>query len=327
MSSSAASRPDMVASDSRRKAKRVSFNIDVGSENAKTSKGKGHGGRLILYHSSVLKDFTRNFDSDNFIGLTQFGRLYRGKIETAGEETRLVTVKTWDERLDRFKYRLNDKRLILVDFVVEWLKTKSLFCLRRLSNDDFSWSQRIKVALQFARLVRFLHGQDEPYVVHNIDTTHIMLDEDCNPFLLDFGQISGGFIGPISIEKEYALMTPCYSDPHFLLTGGEGDAYKWNDVYSFGVILVELITKRITSEDELSEGVKATDDWAKEEYKPGFSLACQSMQNEAGYDPSDGLMITELAMQCIEKWPPKRPVIETVVERLENLSVVKTILT
>ncbi|OMO84892.1 hypothetical protein CCACVL1_10588 [Corchorus capsularis] len=216
MSSSAASgTDDMVASDSGE-----AFNIDEsgGSETAKASTGKGQGGRLILYHSSVLKDFTRNFNPDNFIGLTQFGRLYRGKIETAGEETRFVTVKTWDERLNRFKYSLNEKRLILEE--VKILTHASLKHPNLVKLIGVCYDKHVKAIV---------------YDLNPLDTLH-----------------------------------------NYMSRGGVGDAYKWNDVYSFGVILVELITKRITSEDGLWEGVKATDDWAKEEYKPGFLLCARA---------------------------------------------------
>ncbi|OMO72354.1 hypothetical protein COLO4_27658 [Corchorus olitorius] len=267
-SSCAASGPDMVASDSR-KAKHVRFDIDetVGSETAKTiSPGKDQGGTLILYHSSVLKDFTRNFDSDTLIGLTQFGRLYRGKIETAGEETRFVTLKTWDERVDRFMYNFNYKRLIMEE--VKILTHPSLKHPNLVKLIGVCYDKQVKAIV---------------YDLNPLDTLH-----------------------------------------NYMSRGGHGQAYKWGDVLSVGLILVELITKRITNEDELRKGVKTTRDWAKGEYKPGFSLVCQSLQNQAGYDPSDGLMITELAMQCIKKWPPERPVIETVVESLEKLSVVKS---
>ncbi|OMO63589.1 hypothetical protein COLO4_32313 [Corchorus olitorius] len=345
MSSSAASgTDDMVASDSGK-----AFSIDE-SETAKTSAGKGRR-TVYLCNTTAVEDITDNFDSNNLIGLTQFGRLYRGKIERTGKETRFVTAKIWDERADRFTYYLDKKTLMREEVKIlnhPSLKHPNLVklmggCFEKhvkaiiydlypldtlhnyMSRDEFSWTQRIKVALQFARLVKFLHCQDDPYVIHNIDTTHIMLDEDCNPILFDFGQISGGLIGPISREKEYAFMTTCYCDPHYIETGGHGHARVYHDVYSFGLILVELITKRITSEDEIiSKGVKSTRKWVRGEHKPGYSLVCQSLRNQAGYDPSDGLMITQLAMDCINDAPPKRPTIETAVERLENLSVVKS---
>lgn len=43
--------------------------------------------------------------------------------------------------------------------------------------DDFNWLWRIKVALGIARLLDFLHGQNKPYLIFNIDACHIMVDQ------------------------------------------------------------------------------------------------------------------------------------------------------
>ncbi|KAL0310299.1 UNVERIFIED_CONTAM: Receptor-like kinase LIP2 [Sesamum calycinum] len=92
--------------------------------------------------------------------------------------------------------------------------------------DDFLWWQRIKVALRFAQLLRFLHVQnrgERPFLIRNISADHIMVDEDWNPKLYDFGMITGGF---------------------------------WShrtDEYAFGVLLLGLITKEVyTEEDRLN---------------------------------------------------------------------------
>ncbi|KAK4440814.1 hypothetical protein Salat_0416300 [Sesamum alatum] len=61
--------------------------------------------------------------------------------------------------------------------------------------DDFTCCQRIKVALRFAELLSFVHVQnrgERPFLIRNISAAHIMVDEDWNPKLYDFGQITGG---------------------------------------------------------------------------------------------------------------------------------------
>ncbi|KAK6241324.1 hypothetical protein SCA6_006713 [Theobroma cacao] len=78
--------------------------------------GKSNFEKPVVYSFTDLRAFTNNFSADNLIKLTQFGRLYRGKIEK-GKETRFVTVKTWDERSDRFLYPPN-KTLMLREEVM-----------------------------------------------------------------------------------------------------------------------------------------------------------------------------------------------------------------
>ncbi|WRX15754.1 Serine-threonine/tyrosine-protein kinase [Theobroma cacao] len=72
-----------------------------GSGTAKPFTGKSNFEKPVVYSSTDLRVFSNDFNADNLIGLTQFGRLYRGKIEK-GKEARFVTVKTWDERSDPF---------------------------------------------------------------------------------------------------------------------------------------------------------------------------------------------------------------------------------
>ncbi|GKU93157.1 hypothetical protein SLEP1_g6781 [Rubroshorea leprosula] len=64
-----------------------------------------------------------------------------------------------------------------------------------LLNDTFTWSKRIKAALGLAYLLKFLHTPDPPnekYLVCNIAAPHIMLDQEYNPKLFDFGMFRGG---------------------------------------------------------------------------------------------------------------------------------------
>ncbi|XVE62524.1 hypothetical protein DITRI_Ditri06bG0124500 [Diplodiscus trichospermus] len=52
---------------------------------------------LTRYSIKELEAFTHNFNRNNLIGLTQFGQLYRGKLEETGNEARFVTIKKWSD--------------------------------------------------------------------------------------------------------------------------------------------------------------------------------------------------------------------------------------
>ncbi|XP_030925524.1 probable serine/threonine-protein kinase PBL8 [Quercus lobata] len=66
---------------------------------------------------------------------------------------------------------------------------------------SLTWLQRIKVALGFARVVEFLHDPKKPYLVRNINTAHIILNQDCNPKIFDFSTMSGGILGKLTHLK------------------------------------------------------------------------------------------------------------------------------
>lgn len=108
-----------------------------------------------------------------------------------------------------------------------------------------------------------------------------------------------------------------------LMTGGE-----WNkscEVYSFGIILLELVTKRISNIEKIEDTSLNMDNllhiWAKKEYKPNCSLVHKHLQEDWLYYAEDGVAITLLALQCIEFFPANRPSMSYVLQNLENLSV------
>ncbi|XP_059629961.1 probable serine/threonine-protein kinase PBL21 [Cornus florida] len=180
-----------------------------------------------------LKDLTDNFSEANLIGETQFGRVFRGKSQQGQD----VTVKIWEEggfffvgknenrsqlmaectflkepsvnhhpNLAKLMRYCSEDSLLGVVYDLNTLDTVRHLILK----DNFSWLQRIKVAIGFARLLEFLHGQSPEYIVRNINAAHIMLDQDYNPIVFDFGMLTGGVLG----DKTSA--------PNSLLLGSSG---------------------------------------------------------------------------------------------------------
>ncbi|XP_059629966.1 serine/threonine-protein kinase CDG1-like [Cornus florida] len=87
-----------------------------------------------------------------------------------------------------------------------------------IDKDGFSWLHRIKVAIDIARLLEFLHYHHKPqYLVRNISPTDIMLDQDYNPVLFDFGILVGGVLGDEQpIANKFVLGAPGYGDPNVM---------------------------------------------------------------------------------------------------------------
>lgn len=115
-----------------------------------------------------------------------------------------------------------------------------------------SWNSRIKIAFQLAQALEYLHHKCPLQIVHgDIKASNILLDRHLNCKLCDFGSAKMGFASSVlphfsssscAISSSRMMLgSPGYADPHYLRTG---IASKKNDVYSFGVILLELITGR-----------------------------------------------------------------------------------
>nr|XP_023888424.1 probable serine/threonine-protein kinase PBL12 [Quercus suber] len=178
---------------------------------------------------------------------------------------------------------------------------------------SLTWLQRIKVALGFSRVVEFLHDPKKPYLERNINTAHIILDQDCNPKILDFSTMSGGILGKLTRLKNL-LLNLGYDDPEDYPLGGPeegGFEVTYHDVFSFGVVLMGLIAKRIVDEKDTWKTFVYL--WGWKQYRPNRSLVHESLVEDPGYYASDGIMITELAMRCIQMELDKRPSMKDIV--------------
>ncbi|KAM7462097.1 hypothetical protein LguiA_030218 [Lonicera macranthoides] len=95
----------------------------------------------------------------------------------------------------------------------------------------------------------------------------------------------------------------------------------WSDVFSYGLILLGLIAKRVDLKEDLVKYMyKTLDEWAYEAYKPHCSLVHDSLTKDKDYDEFDAIALTELAMRCIKADNPKEcPTMSQVVNCLKKL--------
>ena len=108
------------------------------------------------------------------------------------------------------------------------------------------------------------------------------------------------------------------------LSGGPeegGFEVTYHDVFSYGVVLLGLITKRIVDKEDTLKTLVYR--WAWKHYRPNRYLVHESLVEDTGFYASDGIMITELAMRCIQIELDKRPSMKDVVKRLEGLQAVQ----
>ncbi|XP_030453962.1 probable receptor-like protein kinase At1g33260 [Syzygium oleosum] len=110
------------------------------------------------------------------------------------------------------------------------------------------WSHRVLMAFQLAQAIEHLHEKCALQIVHgDVKSSNVLLDEDLNCKLCDFGSAKMGFssliLPPSSSSspraKQIMMGSPGYTDPHYLRTG---IASKKNDIYSYGVVVLELVT-------------------------------------------------------------------------------------
>ncbi|KAJ4837417.1 hypothetical protein Tsubulata_022498 [Turnera subulata] len=317
-------------------------------------------------------EYTNGFSQENLIGNFQFGKVYRGvckEYERGVCYCRKVTVKVWEEENNLYtvlagdnEIRLQEEAELLQFFQrrekrekipyhrnLAKLKhtyldsTDGLFMMvydldpidtvqNLLDKDVFTWQMRIKVALGVASLLKFLHAEhpDVPFLIRNLAASHIMLDQAQEPILFDFSMISGGNLyDKRNILNEHVNGCHGYVDPTSACPGAWSDKC---DVFSYGVLLLQLVSKVVDLEEVGNINKQTIFDWAWREFKSqksrssklNFSLIHPSLESDPLFNCDDGIKFTKLALQCVHNDPRKRPSMEQVHSHLLKLNVARS---
>ncbi|PIA41459.1 hypothetical protein AQUCO_02200108v1 [Aquilegia coerulea] len=192
------------------------------------------------------------------------------------------------------------------------------------SNDKkhLDWPSRYKIALGAARGISYLHNDCIPHIIHrDIKSSNILLDRNMEARVSDFGLAT--LMEPDKTHvSTFVAGTFGYLAPEYFDTGR---ATAKGDVYSYGVVLLELLTgKRPMDEAFLEEGTKLVT-WVKtvvdketEEHAIDSSLEC--------YPVNEVKNVFIIALMCLESDPSKRPTVAEVVKMLEQIKFDKYVL-
>ncbi|THG06759.1 hypothetical protein TEA_014099 [Camellia sinensis var. sinensis] len=112
----------------------------------------------------------------------------------------------------------------------------------RPNRKRLDWNTRMKIAAGAAKGLEYLHDKMKPPVIYrDLKCSNILLDEAYNPKLSDFGLAKVGPVGDKTHVSTRVMGTYGYCAPDYAMTGQL--TFK-SDIYSFGVVLLEIITGR-----------------------------------------------------------------------------------
>ncbi|KAI8571244.1 hypothetical protein RHMOL_Rhmol01G0104400 [Rhododendron molle] len=154
-------------------------------------------------------------------------------------------------------YCFEDKHRLLV---YEYMASGSLdMHLFQRDCATLTWSRRMKIALDAARGLAFLHLAERPIIHRDFKTSNVLLDADFNAKLSGFGLARDGPMGDQTHVSTRVMGTFGYMAPEYAMTGLLTTR---NDVYGFGVVLLEMLSGRKVSDASLPGEEVYLVDWA-----------------------------------------------------------------
>ncbi|PIN15123.1 Serine/threonine protein kinase [Handroanthus impetiginosus] len=279
---------------------------------------------------------TENFKAEYFLGEGGFGKVYKGHLKDTDE---IVAIKQLDQNgcqgyrefiievvtlcnaehpnlVKLIGYCAEKEQRLLV---YEYMPLGSLedhLHGRRRNGKVLDWNTRMKIAAGAANGLEYLHNKMKPPVIYrDLKCSNILLGEGYHPKLSDFGLAKVGPSGDQTHVSTRVMGTYGYCAPDYAMTGQL--TFK-SDIYSFGVVLLEIITGR-RAYDPVSE--QKLVEWARPLFKDRKKFPQMVDPRLEGRYPMRGLyQALAIAAMCIQEQPNMRPLVVDLVKALNYLA-------
>ncbi|WCJ32820.1 Protein kinase superfamily protein [Euphorbia peplus] len=252
--------------------------------------------------------------------------------------------------------------------VLEFIQMGSLFDHLHKRNSEIeplSWDMRIKIAIGVARGLNFLHTLEKKVIHRDIKPSNILIDSNYSAKIIDFGlaiwKPSDGdshlttMSGNVKISDldpserlcpsesdEYSHISTMivgtidYKDPQYAM---HGQVYVETDVYSFGIVLLELMTGLKVVDRNRPEGQVYLPDWflpngqlenmmdstMEGQYSSKELEHMMDSTMEGQYSSKAMFLTAKLALKCIAVDRKKRPSMRQVIKELQKIYALKDI--
>ncbi|XP_077236796.1 cysteine-rich receptor-like protein kinase 1 [Tasmannia lanceolata] len=289
--------------------------------------------RTISYFDyQTLKKATRNFHPKYQLGRGGFGPVYKGKLEDGmlvavkklaaekslqGEEEFLAEVRMITSIQHKNLVRLlgccsdGSQRLL----VYEYMKNRSLDLIVYGKSDQFlTWKTRFQIILGIARGLQYLHEDSHLRIVHrDIKASNVLLDEKFQPKIGDFG-LARFFPEDQSYLSTNFAGTLGYTAPEYAI---RGELSEKADIYSFGVLVLEIVSCRKNTDHTLASDLQYLPEYAWKLYETSSVIDLVDPRLQAdGFVETDVLQAINVALLCIQSSPSLRPPMSEIVAML-----------
>ncbi|XP_078444415.1 putative inactive receptor kinase At1g48480 [Wolffia australiana] len=232
---------------------------------------------------------------------------FREKIEAVGSMSHpnLVPLLAY--------YFSKDEKLIVYDYMPMGSLSSLLHGSRGAGRSPLHWETRVSIALAAARGIEYIHSISPSSSHGNIKSSNVLMDKPAGAKVSDHGlaQLGGG-AAAAAPNRLAGYRAPEVTDPRRISQKA--------DVYSFGVLLLELLTGKAPAQALLNdEGVDlprwvqsvVREEWTAEVFDSEL-LRFQSAEEEM-------MQLLQLAVDCTAQYPDSRPAMAEIVAKIEEI--------
>ncbi|KAL6603066.1 hypothetical protein ACP70R_043427 [Stipagrostis hirtigluma subsp. patula] len=291
-------------------------------------------GLVAMIEYPSLEAATGKFSESNVLGVGGFGRVYKA-VFSAGVTAAVKRLEggepecesEFENELELLGKIRHPNIVSLLGFCVhegnhyivyELMEKGSLEAqLHGPSHGSaLSWHIRMKIALDMARGLEYLHEHCSPPVIHrDLKSSNILLDSDFNAKISDFGlAVTSGTLDKGNMKLSGTLG---YVAPEYLL---DGKLTEKSDVYAFGIVLLELLMGRKPVEKMSQSQCQSIVTWAMPQLTDRSKLPniIDPVIRDT-MDPKHLYQVAAVAVLCVQPEPSYRPLITDVLHSLVPL--------
>ncbi|XP_042461745.1 PTI1-like tyrosine-protein kinase At3g15890 isoform X1 [Zingiber officinale] len=284
-----------------------------------------------IFSLKELRSATNNFNYDNKLGEGGFGSVYWGQLWD-GSQIAVKRLKVWsNSEQEKFAAEVEKLGAVrhknLLSFrgycaegqehliVYDYMPNLSLHShLHGYHSDEcfLDWGRRMSIVIGTSEGITHLHQQTTPPIIHqDIKASNVLLDSDFQARVADFGFVKI-IPGGLNLQTTTAKSTLGYLTPEYIKSGKASESC---DVYSFGILLLELVSGK----RPIHKNLPITD-WAlplvrEEKYE---EIADPKLNGD--YIQEELKSVVIIALICAEKNPERRPKMPEVTGLLKGVS-------
>ncbi|KAM3343205.1 cold-responsive protein kinase 1 [Capsicum galapagoense] len=287
---------------------------------------------VTLFSYKQLRIATNDFSPVNKIGEGGFGSVYKGRLKSGKmaaikvlsseskqgvreflTEIKVISDVEHENLVKLYGCCIEDDHRILVYNYLENNSLAQTLLGGGHSSIQFNWRTRTKICVGVAKGLAYLHEQVKPHIIHrDIKASNILLDKDLTPKISDFGLAK--LIPPNATHVSTRVAgTIGYLAPEYAI---RGQATRKSDVYSYGVLLIEIVTGRCNTNSRLpiDEQYLLERTWQLYERKELVLLVDMSLDGD--FDAEQACRFLKIGLLCTQDTLKLRPSMSTILKML-----------